>query len=206
MSLFPVLLALVMRSILRPLTRLISTSRKVSAGDLAVAPEHPTGPSDIRVVTKAFNDMTATLRAYEQQLRRLASGDTRIDSHLPGPLGDSLRRSVSHLAEVTSQLHASEAAAVMQARTDSLTGLNNRAAALEELAVVTMQARNTDRTGAIVFLDLDGFKAINDTLGHDAGDLLLKMTARRLEKCVREADTVAARLQKEEQFKPWIVR
>jgi diguanylate cyclase (GGDEF)-like protein len=68
----------------------------------------------------------------------------------------------------------------MQARTDSLTGLNNRAAALEELAVVTMQARNTDRTGAIVFLDLDGFKSVNDTQGHGEGDRVLHQIGLRL--------------------------
>ncbi|MDO9175556.1 MAG: HAMP domain-containing protein, partial [Actinomycetota bacterium] len=118
-----VLLGLILLSILRPLRRLVRHSRQVGEGDLALAPVKPTGPTDIRVVMRTFNEMVTTLRAYDAQVRRLALGDTEIDRTLPGPLGDTLRQSVSHLAAVTSKLHASEAAANEQARTDSLTGL-----------------------------------------------------------------------------------
>jgi diguanylate cyclase (GGDEF)-like protein len=174
------LLALVMRSILRPLSRLVRTSNQLSSGDLAVATNVPSGPTDIRVVTQAFNEMVVTLRAYESQVRRLAHGDLRLDTNLPGPLGENLRQSVGHLAAVTSQLHASEAAAVVQARTDALTGLANRHSALEDLAVIAMQARTTDDHGAIIFLDLDGFKSVNDTQGHGEGDRILSVIGQRL--------------------------
>jgi diguanylate cyclase (GGDEF)-like protein len=175
-----VLLALVMRSILRPLRRLVRQSRLVREGDLSAEVEKPTGPTDVRVVMRAFNDMVITLKAYESQLSRLAQGDTDLDATLPGPLGDTVRRSVSQLASVTAQLHASEAAAVRQARTDALTGLANRTAALERLAIMAFDSRQTGVPGAIVFLDLDGFKSVNDTQGHAEGDRILAEIAERL--------------------------
>jgi diguanylate cyclase (GGDEF)-like protein len=175
-----VLLALVMRSILRPLGRLTRQSRNVRAGDLSIEAEKPTGPTDLRVVTRAFNDMLTTLKAYESQLDRLAQGDTKVDETLPGPLGETVRRSVSQLATLTAQLHASEAAANRQARMDALTGLANRTAALERLAIIAMQARQFHRQGAIIFLDLDGFKSVNDTQGHAEGDRILTEIADRL--------------------------
>jgi diguanylate cyclase (GGDEF)-like protein len=168
-----VLLVLLMRSILRPLSRLMRQSRKVQKGDLSVEPVKPSGPTDLRVVTRAFNDMVSTLQSYESQLDRLARGETKLEQPLPGPLGDTVRRSVSQLASVTAQLHASEAAANLQARTDSLTGLANRTAALERLAIIAMQARQNEQPGAIIFLDLDGFKSVNDTQGHAEGDRIL---------------------------------
>jgi diguanylate cyclase (GGDEF)-like protein len=175
-----VLLGLVMRSVLRPLRRLVRQSRQVREGDLSIETEKPTGPTDVRVVARAFNDMVTTLKAYELQLSRLATGDTKVDSTLPGPLGDTVRRSVSQLASVTAQLHASEAAAVRQARTDSLTGLANRTAALERLAVIAFDARHSGVPGAIIFLDLDGFKSVNDTQGHGEGDRILAELGERL--------------------------
>lgn len=79
-----------------------------------------------------------------------------------------------------------------QALHDPLTGLPNRRLFHEHLDHAVAQAkRNTELTPAIMFLDLDKFKNINDTLGHDAGDILLKEVAKRLRKCVREVDTVA---------------
>ena len=79
-----------------------------------------------------------------------------------------------------------------QAFHDALTGLPNRLLFRDRLDQALGQAkRNRERTPAIMFLDLDRFKLINDTLGHDAGDLLLKEVANRLRRCVRAADTVA---------------
>ncbi len=175
-----VLLVLLMRSILRPLSRLVRQSQTVRKGDLSVEPVKPSGPTDLRVVTRAFNDMVSTLQSYESQLDRLARGETKLEQPLPGPLGDTVRRSVSQLANVTAQLHASEAAANLQARTDSLTGLANRTAALERLAIVAMQARQDEQPGAIIFLDLDGFKSVNDTQGHAEGDRILVEIADRV--------------------------
>ena len=175
-----VLIVLLMRSILRPLSRLMRQSRKVQKGELNLEPVKPSGPTDLRVVTRAFNDMVSTLQSYESQLDRLARGETKVDQSLPGPLGDTVRRSVSQLATVTAQLHASEAAANLQARTDSLTGLANRTAALEHLAILAMQARQHEQPGAIIFLDLDGFKSVNDTQGHAEGDRILVEIADRV--------------------------
>lgn len=74
---------------------------------------------------------------------------------------------------------------------DPLTGLANRARFLERLHESLLNA-DRDNTGcAVLLLDLDRFKSINDTLGHHIGDLLLKQVAQRLLKCVRETDTVA---------------
>lgn len=74
---------------------------------------------------------------------------------------------------------------------DPLTGLANRARFLERLHESLLNA-DRDGTGcAVLLLDLDRFKSINDTLGHHAGDLLLKQVAQRLLTCVRETDTVA---------------
>ncbi len=78
-----------------------------------------------------------------------------------------------------------------QANYDQLTGLANRTLFMDRLTRLVVESKRGLKNVGLMFIDLDGFKAINDTLGHDAGDLLLKGCARRLEKCVRESDTVA---------------
>ena len=74
---------------------------------------------------------------------------------------------------------------------DQLTGLPNRRLLLDRINHSIAYYTRSDQAGAILFLDLDHFKTLNDTLGHDVGDLLLKQVALRLQACVRDCDTVA---------------
>ncbi len=74
---------------------------------------------------------------------------------------------------------------------DPLTGLANRRLLVDRVKRATMTSSRTGRHGALMFLDLDYFKLLNDTLGHDIGDELLQQVATRLRSCVREGDTVA---------------
>ena len=85
-----------------------------------------------------------------------------------------------------------EARLLHHARHDALTGLPNRSLFLEQVGLTLARLRRRpDRRFAVVFLDLDGFKQVNDTLGHAAGDALLLVVADRLTRCLRPQDTVA---------------
>lgn len=77
------------------------------------------------------------------------------------------------------------------AHIDSLTGLPNRKLLMGLLEQVLEKAKTNDSIVAVMFLDLDGFKSVNDTHGHEMGDLLLKNVAQRLTNCIRQSDTVA---------------
>ena len=74
---------------------------------------------------------------------------------------------------------------------DALTGLPNRTLFVERLKHALARAERRKRSVAVMFLDMDRFKVVNDTLGHEAGDRLLQAMAARLHACVREGDTVA---------------
>jgi diguanylate cyclase (GGDEF)-like protein len=74
---------------------------------------------------------------------------------------------------------------------DPLTGLANRRLLADRMSMALVHAHRNSSAMAVVYLDLDGFKQINDTLGHGTGDVLLKMVAERLLATVREEDTVA---------------
>ncbi|MGZ8203943.1 MAG: diguanylate cyclase domain-containing protein, partial [Burkholderiales bacterium] len=73
---------------------------------------------------------------------------------------------------------------------DLITGLPNRALLADRLATETARARRNEQPFAVLMFDLDGFKAVNDTWGHVAGDRLLTMVAERARKCMRASDTV----------------
>jgi len=94
------------------------------------------------------------------------------------------------MSDVTAE-KAAEARMALQARTDALTGLSNRYAFNEKLADALARSRRNRMPIALFFLDVDKFKRINDTLGHAAGDEVLKIFSQRLVASVRETDAVA---------------
>jgi len=89
------------------------------------------------------------------------------------------------------QRKRSEEEIAYRANYDALTGLPNRNLLVERLGQAMKQARREDSRVAVMFIDLDLFKQVNDTLGHPVGDRLLQAVAERMRLCVRETDTIA---------------
>ncbi|MBD2580573.1 CHASE2 domain-containing protein [Oscillatoria sp. FACHB-1406] len=104
---------------------------------------------------------------------------------------DELRRTTVELSRSNEQLKLSRDRFHNLAYHDSLTGLPNRKHFNESLAQSLTWAKSNNCSIALLYLDLDGFKAVNDTLGHDFGDLLLEAVAGRIAHCVRNSDFVA---------------
>lgn len=109
------------------------------------------------------------------------------------PLCDSFGRVIgaSKIARDISKSKAAEAEIQRLAFHDTLTGLANRRLLMDRLKNSLAKASRSNTCFAVLFLDLDNFKTLNDTQGHEAGDELLKEVSVRLKECVRESDTVA---------------
>jgi diguanylate cyclase (GGDEF)-like protein/PAS domain S-box-containing protein len=97
---------------------------------------------------------------------------------------------VGTLTDITMSRNAADEIQLL-AFYDPLTRLPNRRLLVDRLTLALASSKRSGTEGALLFLDLDNFKTINDTLGHDFGDQLLQHAAQRIESCVREGDTVA---------------
>lgn len=128
----------------------------------------------------------------DSKLRALQSGAKDFVSK-PFDMGEVLAR-VHNLLEVRllhQQARNYAKSQEFMALHDPLTGLANRRLLVERVSQAIIHARRNSSIMAVIYLDLDGFRQINNTLGHDVGDLLLKLVAARLVAAVRQEDTVA---------------
>ena len=151
-------------------------------------------PGNAEAVQSMWLELAETRDGTKVTLENVTrSGSTIQCEWYNTPLVDPGGRVVgfaSLVQDVTERLNTERTIHYM-AHHDALTGLPNRRLMQDRLSQAIMQARRKQRHVAVLFLDLDRFKLLNDTLGHDTGDYILKDVARRLTSCVREVDTVS---------------
>jgi len=151
------------------------------------------GRQDAEVYQSMWKSILETGRWKGEVWNRTKLGEEFAASLVINTIFDSngkVYRRVGFLSDITVKKEAEEKV-WHQANFDVLTGLPNRNLFREHLRQAIRHSRRTKLPMALMFLDLDGFKHVNDTLGHNMGDLLLKEAAERLKGCVRDIDTVA---------------
>ncbi|WP_421132368.1 EAL domain-containing protein [Alteromonas sp. A079] len=160
-------------------------------------------------LSKVFFQQKATLKVLLNKMRDLPpnghwNGEAEIESLMGRKYvvnagvtavcsandSNEISRYLVIFSDITQQKDA-QAALVQLANYDSLTGLPNRSLLLDRIQHAFDQALIDKTSLCLFFIDLDRFKQINDSLGHDAGDILLKVIGKRLEKILRQSDTVA---------------
>jgi diguanylate cyclase (GGDEF)-like protein/PAS domain S-box-containing protein len=160
---------------------LLGKSMREVLGDAAYAVREP-HVREALAGREATFDVPRATSGFNRHAHTRYVPDVRADGSVAGFY--VLASDVTALAESRAELERA-------AWYDTLTGLPNRNLLSDRLEQVIARSRRTGQRLALFYLDLDGFKAINDTLGHAAGDALLKQFAERLKQAVRATDTVA---------------
>ena len=140
---------------------------------------HAANPTIAIIVLSGLNDQTLALQAVQN-----GAQDYLVKGEGPSEI---LARSIRYAIE----RKRAEQRLTYLAQYDQLTGLVNRTLFRDRLIQAMARSKRLQQPLGLMLLDLDQFKPVNDTLGHNVGDQLLKAVAERLQECVREVDTVA---------------
>jgi len=150
-------------------------------------------PADREIAEKLKSELHTTERhTYKYRIIR-SDGQIRWIQNSMTPIIDASGKSIKVngvIVDITEQKQTEEAIKYM-AYHDELTGLPNRRFLREYFRELICKAKKNDLIIAILFIDLDRFKVVNDTLGHNTGDLLLNQVATRFMNCVRKTDIIA---------------
>ncbi|MBL8333707.1 MAG: EAL domain-containing protein [Rubrivivax sp.] len=144
----------------------------------------------VEAVAEIYSDVTPLLQRQQRAQWQVAALVVALSGALYLFLFLIMRKAEGIIARQDAERLLQALQMRHQARHDSLTGLANRSEFPERLSEALAQATRHGRPGALMFIDLDRFKAVNDSLGHDAGDQLLKTVAERLRACLREGDAL----------------
>ncbi|MGN6702376.1 MAG: diguanylate cyclase domain-containing protein [Burkholderiaceae bacterium] len=147
----------------------------------------PVLPEVLQAKVAVFAELERRTLALERKTRELEE----LNASLEAQRMQALERHNELLQFEVQERRLAEQRAYELATRDALTGVLNRRALMDELAHAIPDVDRRRETLALLFMDLNRFKAVNDTLGHDVGDQLLIQVARRIKSCLREADIVA---------------
>lgn len=142
----------------------------------------------------SFTDLAEAVEASRPCLAFNLTGDDSITDYVESQLGSGNiigGFQARFIWNLLTRLKRTNEQVTELAHHDSLTGLPNRILFYDRLNQSIARARREKESIAVLYLDLDGFKLVNDTFGHDVGDALLCEAARRIRACVRVSDTVA---------------
>jgi len=175
------------RTITNPLLRLTGTAERISREKVFELRAEDAGQDEIGRLIKSFNAMLGEIQVRDDALRvhrdqledKVAQRTRELET-----LNDRLRHARDCAEHAAKEMK-------FQAHHDALTGLPNRLMMKDRLDRAIADAARDGARLAVLFLDLDKFKVINDSLGHAVGDQMLVEMGRRLRQCVRNEDTVA---------------
>ena len=174
------------RRITAPLSQLARLADDVASGQLR-KPVEIEGTGEIREIANVLNSVIGGLTSYKKEMdvgNQLLNLKVEERTSQLSLRDEELSRAAEEVTETRNKLR-------QMSYYDTLTSLPNRRLFTEQLELLLRLSQRNGQPLALLFVDLDNFNRVNESLGHSAGDLLLRQVGQRLTECVRESDTVA---------------